>query len=179
MIIGITGPKLGGKGTSAAYLREQYNAEIFSMSRILFDIAHRLHLETSRENLIKIATGLREEFGSDILAQVLKQDVSNSSGSVCVIDGIRMQSEVDIFSKLPDFRLLYIDAPIESRYERSLSRGEKVGETDMTFNEFKAEENAITEQGIAALKNKAAVVIVNDNSIPDLHTKLQTLILPL
>ncbi len=176
MILGITGPKLSGKGTSADYLRSKHGAVIYSMSGILFDIANRLHLPTTRENLIKIATGLRSQFGEDILGQVLKQDLLAAGDALAVIDGIRMPSEFELFSELPGFQLLYIDAPVKERYERSLKRGEKEGETEMTFEQFQAEESAVTEQGIAGLKERASKVITNDSTIAELNSLLESII---
>jgi dephospho-CoA kinase len=155
MVIGLTGPKLSGKGTAAKYLTEKYGAKVYGMSGILTDIARRLHLENSRANLIAIVTGLRSQFGADILAKTLYQDVLEAKDALAVIDGIRMTDEVKIFSTLPGFILVYVDAPLQVRYERAKNRGEKVGESTMTFEEFKKEEAAQTEVQIQGLREQA------------------------
>lgn len=174
MVIGLTGPKLAGKGTAAAYLVDNYDAVAYSMSGILSDIARRLHLENSRANLIAIVNGLRDQFGEDILAHVLKEDILQAKDSIAIIDGIRMQKEVDVFSQLPDFKLIYIDAAVEDRYHRALNRGEKAGETDMTFEEFKAEEGARSELQITSLRDKADIVLDNTATIEDFHSALRS-----
>lgn len=176
MIIGLTGPKLGGKGTTAAYLEKTKGAKIYSMSGILFDIAKRLHLPNSRENLISIVTGLRETLGEDILAKVLAADIEEAGDELAVIDGIRMKDEIDLFSGLKNFKLLYLDAPLEERYKRALARGEKDGESDMSFDEFKAEESAVTEQNIASFKELAQEIISNNDSLDSLYSRLESFI---
>lgn len=165
MIIGLTGPKLAGKGSAAQYFAQHHQTQIFSMSSILSDVATRLHLPHSRANMIAIATGFRTQLGNDILAKVLAEDIRRSQGLCIVIDGIRFIEEVRQFQKLSEFILLYIDAPLRVRFERAHGRGEKVGESTMSFEDFEREEQAVTERGIAALVSIAQIRIVNDASM--------------
>lgn len=176
MIIGLVGPKLSGKGTIGKHLQEKYNAEMFTMSSIIGDIAKRLYLPNTRANLIAIVSGLRSTLGEDILAQVLKQDIERSQSKLIVIDGIRMPREVDLFSALPNFNLIFVDAPIEQRYERATKRGEKIEETTMTFEQFQAEEQAATETHIQSLRQQAKQVIHNDKSVDELHRAVDKLV---
>lgn len=173
MVIGLAGPKLAGKGTVAKYLVEQRGGVAYSMSGILTDVATRLHKPNSRANLIAIVTGLRNQFGEDVLAHVLKQDILDAADELAVIDGIRMPTEVDLFSGVPGFSLFYIDAAVEARYQRALMRGEKAGESDMTFEQFQEEEQAVTEQRIVSLKDSATVIIENIGTIEELYTRLE------
>lgn len=173
MIIGLIGPKLSGKGTAAAYLTQKHSAHVYSMSGIISDIAVRLHLENSRANIIAIVTGLRSTLGEDILAQVLKGDIEAANDDFAVIDGIRMPKEVEIFSTLRDFKLIYIDAPVETRYARAKGRGEKAGEQDMSFEQFIEEEGAVTEKNIANFKAQANYTIENTGSMDELYAELE------
>lgn len=175
MVIGLVGPKLSGKGTVAAYFIERYHARTYSMSGILVDIADRLYMPKTRMNLIGIVTGLRDQFGKDVLAHVLKKDIEKNDDPLAVIDGIRMREEVTIFSALSDFRLLYIDAPLELRYNRARGRGEKVGESQMTLEQFTAEESAVTELEISSMKEQTDIIIVNDRTLQELYAQLDTL----
>lgn len=172
MIIGLTGPKLAGKGTAADYLVKEHGATTYSMSGVLTELAQRLYLENSRQNLIQLVTGLRQSFGEDILARVLKEDLARAKPELAVIDGIRLASEVEQFSQLDDFRLVYIDAPVRVRYERALNRGEKAGETEMTFKQFEEEETAVTERQIETLKNYSKAIVINSESIEEMNKQL-------
>lgn len=176
MIIGLSGPKLAGKGTVADFLVKEFGAQASSMSGILTDIAHRLYLPNSRENLIGIATGLRSQFGEDILAKVLGEDLKQTPDTLAIIDGIRMPSEVAAFSQLPGFKLLFIDAPVEVRYQRALQRGEKVGESEMSFEQFLAEEKAVTETGIESLRQAATAQLQNTGSLDELYDQVRGLV---
>ncbi len=169
MVIGLTGPKLAGKGTAAAWLVEQNGAVSYTMSGLLTQIATVLHLENSRDNLIKIVTGLRSQYGEAVLAESLKRTIETDQPRLAIIDGVRMGMEVDVFAQLPDFRLIYIDAPAEVRYQRALQRGEKVGESEQTLEEFMAEESAVTEQQIVGLKDRADLVIDNVGAPEELY----------
>lgn len=175
MIIGLTGPKCAGKGTIAQYMLEKHQAQSFTMSAVLNDIVQRIHLPNTRANLIAVATGLRSQFGEEVIARALRDDIAQSNQELVLIDGIRMQSEITLFSELPDFVLWYVDAPVEQRYERGLHRGEKAGESEMTFEQFVQEESAVTEQGIVSLKAQATHVIDNSGSLDQLHTAIDSL----
>ena len=176
MIIGLTGSKCAGKGTAAVYSKQRYGGIVYSMSTPLTDIARRLHMENTRVNLIAIVTGLRQQFGEDVLAKTLHEDVRADVPHLGIIDGIRMPSEVELFSTLPGFQLWYVDAPVEARYQRSLKRGEKVGESSMTFEQFNAEEEAVTEQQIRGLRERATVYIDNVNTMEEFMSRIDTLL---
>lgn len=174
MVIGLAGSKLAGKGTAAAHLCENYGAVSYTMSAALTDILARLHIDNSRANLVGLVGKLREQFGEDILAQALRSEIAEADNAISVIDGIRMPMEVEVFSQLPDFHLLYIDAPERVRYERQLLRGEKVGESDMSFEQFQEEEKTVTEVNTRSLKEKAGVAVLNNSTYEELYTQLDT-----
>ena len=180
MIIGLTGPKLSGKGTISAYIQEHAGARTFSMSGILSDILARVYQENSRANLIGVVTDLRARFGEDVLAQVLAKDIAafqkEHPDVVVIIDGIRMPMEVEVFSTLPGFELWFVDAAVEARFSRAKGRGEKAGESTMTFEEFVAEESAVTESHMGVMKKKAKNVIDNDGSMEELYAQIEILL---
>lgn len=169
MIIGLAGKKLTGKGTVKDYLASEYGAVDVRMSSVLEDIMDILGKPYERDNYNALAGGLRDRFGSDVLAQALAHKVGAMKDAVIVIDGIRKPSEVDVFSVLPDFKLIYIDAPARNRYERQLERGEKVGETDMTFEQFMEREQDDTELDIAAIEERSDLSVNNIHSIEQMH----------
>lgn len=176
MIIGLIGPKLSGKGTIAQYLQERRGAVVYSMSGVIVDITNRLYLPKTRANIIAAATAMRGAFGEDVFAQVLKKDIEGAQPALAVIDGIRMPKEVEIFSELPGFTLIYVDAPLRLRYERALGRGEKEGEREMTFEQFANEEHAVTEQNIASLKQQAQAVMTNEGTKDSLFADIEKII---
>lgn len=176
MIIAFTGEKLAGKTTATNYLVEQCGASSFRFSQPLTDVLHRLDKENSRQNLVAIGEKLREIFGNDILGQILLTDLQRSTAKYNVIDGLRYIEEYELLKTLPDFRLVYITAPIEVRYARTKGRSEKTDEAGMSLDTFKQKENDSTERGIVDLASLADVTIQNGGSLEEFYASLYALV---
>lgn len=176
LIIGITGPIATGKGTATAYLTEKYGAVSFRFSISLFAIAELLGMPTDRDHLSRISRILREEFGEDALAIALAAQVAKSDAKLIVVDGVRRPGDVIALSKLPGFRLIYIDAPIESRFARMKTRGEKSDDATKTYEEFLKDHELESELLITSLRKDAKYVIDNSGSKEELFAKLDEVI---
>lgn len=175
MIFGLTGEKLAGKGTAAEYLRQKYEAKKYRFSQIIDDLLARLYLPNSRDNEITIIQALREKFGIEILAHVLKKDIEKDQPKLGVIDGIRFWEEVRILKTLPDFVLVYLSAPLEQRFDRCLKRGEKADDSTMTLDKFKATETAPTERFIPEIGATAQEKIDNNGTLEEFYQKIDQL----
>ena len=57
-----------------------------------------------------------------------------------MIDGVRRLSDLDGIRENPNFQLLYIDAPLEVRYQRILHRAQNSGDNKKTYEQFLLEE---------------------------------------
>ncbi len=174
-IIGVTGPMASGKGTVADYYKKNHGAVSFRFSSALFDILNILGLITDRNNLFRISKILRAEFGEDTLAIALASKVKKSEEKLIIVDGIRRDADVEELRKIDGFRMIYIDAPIEKRFERMKLRGEKEDDARKTFEEFKVEHNLETELSIPPLKANADIVIDNSGTLDELYLKLEKL----
>ncbi|TSC52123.1 MAG: hypothetical protein CEO40_274 [Parcubacteria group bacterium LiPW_72] len=174
LIIGLTGEKLAGKGTTAAYLAEKYNARVFRFSQVLDEVLKRLYLPITRENEIKLGLSLRQSFGEDILAKTLFQNVKDEKADLVIVDGMRFREEAEMFSQLENFILVYITAPIKIRFERMKNRTEKADEKNMDFNKFEEiEEVSPTETAIKVIAKKAQVKIENIGTFEELYAKIE------
>ena len=173
IILGLTGEKLSGKGTTSDYLVEKHNFKHFRFSKILDDIADRLYLPNTRENLIEVALMLREKFGPEILAHVLKKDIEKDKPEFAVVDGIRYWEEYKILKNIPGFHLIYVTAPMKDRFERQQKRHEKEGESDMKLEEFEKQETAPTEVLIKEIGEKAEYQIDNYGSYEELYNNIE------
>lgn len=175
-IIGLVGEKLSGKGTVSDYLQEKYSAKHYRFSKILEDICERLYLPNTRENMIDVALSLRDKFGNEILAHVLKKDIEEEKPEYAVIDGIRYWEEYNILKNLEGFVFIYVTAPMEKRYERVKSRGEKQGEENLSFEDFKEQEQGPTEKMISELAQEARYTINNNGSLEDLYKEIENIL---
>lgn len=176
VILGLVGEIASGKGAASDYLIKNYNAKLYKLSAMLRDILDRLHLEHSRENLAKLSLILREGFGHDIFFQVVSKEISQEKeAELIVIDGIRRLS--DMYSKiLPNFKLVYIDASPEVRFERINKRGENIDDKQKTWEQFKKDNELESEVQIRGLKDHADFVIDNNGGIEELHGQMDKII---
>ncbi len=165
-----------GKGTAAEYISKNYKAKIYRFSTALRDILERLYLEEIRGNMQKLSTVLRENFGQDILARVITQEVKNDLNEIVVVDGVRREADIKFLKELPEFKLVYIEADIEKRHERISKRGENKDDNAKTFEQFKKELSQESELQIKSLKNIADYVIDNSNDIGCLYAEIDKII---
>lgn len=176
LILGITGEIASGKGTVAEYLVKNHNATSHRFSTMLRDVAKRMHLEESRENLQKLSTLFRDNFDDNHLSRVIYEDVKGDESSLIVIDGVRREGDIEFLEQLPDFELVYLEADMKTRYDRITQRGENVDDNGKTFEEFEADHQREAELQIKKLKEKADIVLDNNSSLDDLYKQLDDLV---
>lgn len=137
MIIGLTGKNAAGKGEIAEHLKSRGFA-YFSLSDAIRDEATKQGLGHSRDVLIKLGTGLREQFGNSILAKRINEKISKLQNKNVVVDSIRNPGEIKELRKNKGFRLVAVHTDAKIRFERLLKRG-RAGDAK-TFEEFEEHE---------------------------------------
>ncbi len=175
-IIGLVGRQGSGKGTVATYLVEKENAVVFRFSAFLNDVLDLLAIPRSRTNLIKLSTCLRETFGEDALSYAVVKAATSSENPIIVVDGIRRIEDIAALEALPNFTLIEISVPEEIRFERMKNRGEKAGESTMTWEKFKADEEAPTEVTIPQVAERATVHLDNSGTPEELIEQLNKIL---
>ncbi len=176
IIIGLAGEMASGKGTVAQYLVQEKEASTHRFSTMLRDVLNRLHLEQSRDNLQKLSFIVRDAYGQDTLAHVMAEDVRKDENDTIVVDGVRRMDDIVFLKQMPEFKLVYIDVDIKSRYERIIKRSENPDDQGKTFEQFVAESKADAELQIAGLKDCADVVIDNNSDIESLYAQIDILL---
>jgi len=176
IILGLSGKIASGKGTTAKYLVENKEATSHRFSSALRDLNRRLYLEENRENLQKMSTAVREHFGQDILCKVIYRDVKKDENELIVIDGVRREQDLSELRRLKEFRLIYIEADLEKRFERIKQRDENSDDKEKTLEEFKADHQREAEQEIKKLKKKANFVVNNNGSFNELYEQINNII---
>ena len=176
LIIGLTGEMGSGKTFSAKYLVEKHGAVGYRFSTPMRKVAADLGVTESRENLQKVSEVLRRAFGEDVWAKVIARDTLNTPGDLVVIEGVRRVADIAELQKLPQFRLVYLEAPLERRYERITKRGENADDLSKTFAQFEQDQKFEAETQIRSLKATARVVIDNGGSPEELKARLDKLV---
>lgn len=177
IILGLAGEMASGKGTVAKYLVKKYKGNSHRFSTMLRDVARRMYLEESRNNLQTISEIFRQNFSQDILSKVIYQDVKNDSHRIVAVDGVRRAPDIKYLQTLPSFKLIYIETDLENRFARTRVRYENSDDETKTFEEFKKDQKKEAELQIRGLKKKADFVIDNNGDLKKLYSQIDKVIM--
>lgn len=176
LILGITGEMVSGKGTIAKYVVEELNGSSHRFSTVLRDILDRVYLEQTRENMQKMSSVLRKNFGEDVLAKSMAHDVEKDNHEIVIVDGVRRLPDIKYLREMPHFKLIYIETSLEKRYDRVIKRRENPDDANKTFEQFVKEQNGEAETQIKDLKNYANHIISNEGTYSDLYSQIDNII---
>jgi dephospho-CoA kinase len=176
IIIGLVGPIASGKGVTKKYLEMKYSAKHCKFSTPLRDVLIRLKIDISRNNMIDLSTILRERYGQDLLAKVIAHDAGMLDSDIVVVDGVRRMDDIEHLSKLPNFKLIKIEADPKIRYERMKKRNENMGDAEKTFAEFMEDHERETEITIPEVMENAKYSLNNDGGMEELYVQIDKLV---
>tara|TARA_Y100000310_G_scaffold337033_1_gene423070 strand:- start:1209 stop:1745 length:537 start_codon:yes stop_codon:yes gene_type:complete len=173
MIIGIVGRDGSGKDTAAEFFVKK-NFKSISLSDELRTILREEGKSIAREVMQQRTYELRKEKGPAYLAERI---IPQLEGNV-VISSIRHTAEVELLKK-KGMKLIAIDAPFATRFERIKNRADK--EDDITEEIIKKrEEDQQGSQDAAKMQmnevfNMADKVVMNDGTKEELNKKLESI----
>jgi len=176
IIIGLVGQIACGKEAVKKYLAKKYNTKDCKFSTPLRDVIERIGIQESRENLQKLSTSLRANFGEDLLAKVIAMDASKLDSEIVVIDGVRRMADMKYLKELPNFYLIKVEVDAKIRYQRMVARNENAGDKDKTFEQFIADQNNETEKEIPTVMDFAKISIDNNGTLEELYEKTDKVI---
>lgn len=182
MILGLTGYLACGKGTVIDFLKDKREFISFSCSDILREECKLRGLELTRDNLQNLGNELREKYGNGILAEKIVEKINSDKTRNYVIDSIRTPDEIEVFRKLKEFRLVFVDSPIETRYERAKLRLKEKEHVDSLEDFRQSEEKERinpnpNSQKLDDCKNLKDYTLLNDSSLEDLYSRILDLLL--
>lgn len=173
-VIGVIGEQAGGKGSVAKIIIKNFGGTRLRTSDILRRTLDDIYIEFSRTNLIKLALILKKGFGNSVLMESMLKEVEKTDSDLIIVDGIRMPGDTEPFRREygKDFKLIYVTAKPQIRYERSKLRGEKAGESKASYEEFLSKDKSETEKYIPKVGKEADFKIVNNGSEDELEKNL-------
>jgi dephospho-CoA kinase len=171
-ILGVVGTQGSGKNYISEYIIAHYGGDHFTFSDFLSHVLVKMAIPKTRDNMIKLSVVLRKEFGEDLLSHAIAAESLRSQADIVLVDGIRRAGDLVAFRPLPNFTLIGVNADPKLRYERMKKRGEKAGETDMTWEQFEETEKASTELTIPEAMTFAQHVIMNDGTKEELEARI-------
>jgi dephospho-CoA kinase len=139
-IIGIAGTISSGKDTLAEYLVENYGFHHVSTGDMVRAEATKRYGDIERSTLQIVGPELRAEGGAGVLVTKALE-----SPRPVVITGLRAIGEIKTL-KAAGGVLLFIDAYVETRYERMLKRDRDI-KSERTFEGFARSERAEVAAG--------------------------------
>ena len=178
MILGVTGYLCSGKDTVADLLKKK-GFEHISLSNFLRESLEKQNKEVTRANLQKLGNDLRTLIGSEILAEKALMQVID--GTDYTITSIGTVGELKTLNKRPDCKVIFVDAPLEERWNRMKKRNRNENDPQ-TFAEFKKHESLESKGGGAAYrefdlcKKEADIVLMNDGTLEDLCNKVDKVV---
>lgn len=132
-LIGVGGTFASGKDLLAHYLSDHYGYTHPSTSELVRNIAIRERGSVERNVLYEVADHYRKTQGADYFVRMCLGALRPT-----VITGLRSVGEAKAI-KAAGGVIVFVDAPIELRYERMIAR-DRDEETQLTLEEFRARE---------------------------------------
>lgn len=176
-IIGLSGSYSSGKDTAAEHIIKNYGFEHHSLSDGIRVVLNERGEELSRDNLIRVGNELRLEHGAGVLAE---RALERAKGDKLLISSIRNLKEIEVLKKRAEqtngkFVFIWIDAPVEKRFELAKERGRI--ENVKSVAQFIEKENLERstqehKQQLGLCEKEAHFKVMNDKSKKDLYEKL-------
>jgi dCMP deaminase len=153
-IIGLAGRMGAGKGTAVEVIQEFMDGictvSTHRTSDPLNKFLQESGIEVSRQNQQLFSKNIRAAFGEYTFGNTIKQRALRDAAKLVCIDGIRRPLDVVVLRDL-NAPLILVDADPKVRFERIKTRDDRVGEKDMTWEQFLERDDAESEQAIATL----------------------------
>ncbi len=193
LVVGVTGEMSSGKGTVTSHLYEWYpNVESFRYSDSLREFYAWLrkdfippsmtfvNVDASTTQLQQLSTAVRKIFGENSLERAIMARIKRalSSDKFVVVEGIRRLVDITVLEcdESIDFKLVYVDAVPETRYQRHVLRNEKPGDSELSLGEFLHLGNAESEAQIRLLIPHADFVLHNNGTREEFATTLRAVL---
>ena len=162
VVIGVIGKPGSGKDTATDYLTKKYKGKVIKFADPLNEALHIFADHVSREDQQWLSLQMRERFGQDVFAKVLKKRIL-SSESLVILNGIRFWENIEFLKSFKNSYSLFIDVNPRTRWKRVFGRKEK-RDDKVSFKKFQKLDNAETEVAIETIGQKADFIINNEGS---------------
>lgn len=176
IIIGISGHPSSGKDTAAEYIATK-GFDHISCGDILREKMVEIGLPTDRPSIRKFVTEQRKNIGAFYPVNIACQRIMNNT----VMTGFRNLAEVEYVKNMykSDFTLIAIQAPLQARYTRALSRNRN-GD-NISFEDFKVQEeveknNNPDSHEVDNVLLRAEYTIENSGSLKEFTEKIDIIL---
>jgi dephospho-CoA kinase len=169
-----------GKGAVQYFLVDR-GFEYIRNTEPIFEEGQKRKMDMSnRQNWLDIIVQMRKKKGADILAKEASKKIDEESRYV--IAPIRHPIDIKYLKKKYNALIIYVDAPLLTRYKRTFLSESGRGMTKDEFLKKDASECSPTGSDkeylphISACKKLADEIISNDGSLNDLNSQLEKIL---
>lgn len=183
LIFVVVGTFGSGKDTVGEHLSQKHGMIHISSSDIVRAEAQKRYGSIERHVLLQTANELRTMHGPHVLGQMSYDrmlEAGDAASKGVVISGLRNVDGVQ-YIKDRGGHVVYVDAPIEVRYERMQAR-QRDAESTLTLEEFQKNEEKELESGgpnqpnILAIKDIADFHLMNDTSLEAFAEQIEAML---
>jgi len=160
IVIGVIGKPGSGKDTITDYIAKKYKGKVIKFADPLNEMLSVFVDHVSREDQQWLSFQMRERFGEDIFAKVLRKRIF-SGDSLIILNGIRFWENVEFLKSFKNNHSIFIDVNPKTRWKRVFGRKEKKDDK-VSFKKFQELDNAETEVAIETIGQKADFIINNE-----------------
>ncbi len=89
---------------------------------------------------------------------------------------MRRPADIKYLKEIPGFKLVYIEASIENRFERIKKRGENPDDATKTLEQFKKDQEGEADVQIRNMKEYADFVVDNNGTFEELYKQIDEII---
>jgi dephospho-CoA kinase len=180
IVICITGTMTSGKAALQYFLVNRGFKAIRNTTPILEEGLKRKLDMSNRQNWIDLLVEMRKKKGLEVLAKQSAKEIKLDERYV--ICPIRHPADIKFFKKNYHALIIFIDAPFETRYKRTLLK--ELG-SKLTINEFRLKDDlennpTVNDKkylpNVGECKKLADEIINNDKSLNDLNEKLEKIL---
>lgn len=170
-IIAFVGMPAAGKSVASDVVKEE-NIDVVNMGDVIRDEVKARGLDPTDGNTGGVANDLRDKEGMDAVAKRCVPKIEALGKDLVVVDGVRGIAEVIFFKEHfgEDFTLVFIDAPLEIRFERVSNRGRSDDMTDIEA--LKVRDERELGWGLAEAIKVADITVDNTDTIKEFRNTI-------
>lgn len=179
--IALASTSSAGKGTVATMIQQLLDGKktvsVHRFSDSLSYICQYLGQPNTKGALQKMSQCLRQHVFNDetVLSKAIRLRADESPADVVILDGMRRSEDLTHFDGVP-VTIIYMDAPVEKRWEWFQARTDRPKDKGDSFEAFLAREQHEAETHIVALAQAAHYQIDNNGVLDELKTKVKSIL---
>lgn len=164
----LVGSTCAGKSTLASFLAEKFGYYHIEASDFMYQKYHQLHGAKPSVDIGDFAAKALEENICAVAKPIVKH-VFGLGDTPFVISGFRHPQEIECFlaEYKKNIKILYIDACLDIRFERSIAR--KRPDDHSTKEKFVAKDEQQMSMGLAKMRDEIGEKLLNESSVENYY----------